>query len=105
MFSLPKGKELDLFIECGVDACETPDRGRWRLNSVEARLAMRAKRRRGASVRGPRSPRFNDWLDQSRADMALLTTDLPTGPYPYAGIPWFSTPFGRDGIISAWQML
>ena len=105
MFSLPKGRSLDLFIECGVDACETPDADRWRQNAIQARLAMRAKRRRGASVRGPRSPRFNDWLDQSRADMALLTTDLPTGPYPYAGTPWFSTPFGRDGIISAWQML
>ena len=101
----PKGRSLDLFIECGVDACETPDADRWRQNAIQARLAMRAKRRRGASVRGPRSPRFNDWLDQSRADMALLTTDLPTGPYPYAGTPWFSTPFGRDGIISAWQML
>ena len=105
MFSLPTGKRLDLYIECGADACAAPDASRWRLNALQARLAMRAKRRRGASVRGPRSPRFNDWLDQSRSDIALLTTDLPTGPYPYAGTPWFSTPFGRDGIITAWQML
>lgn len=105
MFSLPMGKELDLYIECGPDACSAPDAARWRQNAVVARLAMRRRRRRGASLRGPRSPRFNAWLDQSRADIALLTTDLPTGPYPYAGTPWFSTPFGRDGIISAWQML
>lgn len=105
MFSLPMGKVLDLYIECGAEACSTPDPQRWRENAVRARLAMRRKRRRGASVRGPRSPRFNAWLDQSRADVALLTTDLPTGPYPYAGTPWFSTPFGRDGILSAWQML
>ena len=105
MFSLPMGKELDLYVECGPDACSTPDPIRWRENAVLARLAMRRRRRRGASLRGPRSPRFNQWLDQSRADIALLTTDLPTGPYPYAGTPWFSTPFGRDGIICAWQML
>lgn len=105
MFSLPMGKALDLYIECGPEACTTPDAGRWREHAVAARLAMRRRRRRGASVRGPRSPRFNAWLDQSRADIALLTTDLPTGPYPYAGTPWFSTPFGRDGIIAAWQML
>ena len=105
MFSLPMGKRMDLYIECGADACEAPDRTRWRLNAVAAQLAMRRRRRRGASLRGPRSPLFNAWLDQSRADIALLTTDLPTGPYPYAGTPWFSTPFGRDGIIAAWQML
>jgi len=105
MFSLPKGKELDLYIECGPDACVPPEASRWRENAVQARLAMRRRRRRGASLRGPRSPRFNQWLDQSRSDIALLTTDLPTGPYPYAGTPWFSTPFGRDGIICAWQML
>ncbi|WP_426040361.1 glycogen debranching N-terminal domain-containing protein [Brevundimonas sp. TWP2-3-4b1] len=105
MLSLPMGKELDLYIECGPEMCLTPDAQRWRENAVQARLAMRRRRRRGASLRGPRSPRFNAWLDQSRSDIALLTTDLPTGPYPYAGTPWFSTPFGRDGIISAWQML
>jgi len=105
MFSLPRGKRSDLYIECGSDRCDQPDEARFRVNAVAARLAMRTRRRRGASLRGARSPRFNDWLDQSRADVALLTTDLPTGPYPYAGMPWFSTPFGRDGIITAWQML
>ena len=105
IFSLPRGRHCDLFIECGPAVLDPPDSERWRLASIQARLAMRARRRRGASVRGPASPRFNEWLDQSRADVALLTTDLPTGPYPYAGIPWFSTPFGRDGILTAWQML
>lgn len=105
IFSLPTGKRCDLYTECGPDSGPAPDRPRWRQNAVAARLAMRRRRRRGASMRGPRSPRFNQWLDQSRADMALLTSDLTTGPYPYAGVPWFSTPFGRDGIISAWQML
>jgi glycogen debranching enzyme len=48
---------------------------------------------------------FNQWIDKSRADIALLTTPLQTGPYPYAGIPWFSTQFGRDAIITALQTL
>jgi glycogen debranching enzyme len=105
MFSLPKGRSLDLFIECGLGASDQPDEARWRWHSIQARLAMRRRLRRGAIVEAGRNPVLNDWLRQSRADIALLTTDLATGPYPYAGVPWFSTPFGRDGIITAWQML
>ncbi len=104
MLSLPPGGKYELYLEVGRAPEDTPSRPRFREAAAKAILAARKRRRRGASIRA-RGPRFNEWLRQSRADIALLATDLETGAYPYAGIPWFSTPFGRDGIITAWQML
>ncbi len=101
---LGPGEHRELHIEIGPELAALPSRTRFRAAAARARTAIRARRRRGAAVFSS-GPLFNEWLDKSRADLALLTTEQPTGPYPYAGIPWFSTPFGRDAIIVALQTL
>ena len=48
---------------------------------------------------------FSALYEQSLADMQMLITETPQGAVPYAGVPWFVAPFGRDSIIAALQLL
>jgi glycogen debranching enzyme len=65
-----------------------------------ARRALKASSGRAASLDSSNSL-FNEMARRSVADLYMLMTDTEHGPYPFAGIPWFVTPFGRDGLLTA----
>src|SRR5205807_7696986 len=44
-------------------------------------------------------------ITRSALDMRALLEFHASGPFPAAGIPWYAVPFGRDGLISAYQTL
>jgi glycogen debranching enzyme len=71
---------------------------------VEAESHRAGYRSRSCHARTP-NERVNAWIDRAIDDLHMLTTELDTGPYPYAGVPWFNTPFGRDGVLTAFECL
>jgi glycogen debranching enzyme len=48
---------------------------------------------------------FNALVSRSLTDLDMLLTHTPQGRIPYAGVPWYVAPFGRDSIITALQLL
>ncbi|CAN5127877.1 glycogen debranching N-terminal domain-containing protein [soil metagenome] len=44
-------------------------------------------------------------ISRSALDVRALIDFEETGPFVTAGIPWYAVPFGRDGLIAAYQTL
>lgn len=70
----------------------------------DARNSLRRSAGRAAAV-ATSNDIFNEAVRRSVSDLYMLVTDKPEGPYPYAGIPWFSTVFGRDALITGLETL
>jgi glycogen debranching enzyme len=103
--SLPPQEETAVYLtvsaQIGDPSFQTPSyESAWHLSSATFRTA----RRRAASVETSHAL-ANNWIGRGAADLGMMVTETPYGPYPYAGVPWFSTAFGRDGIITAMQYL
>jgi glycogen debranching enzyme len=71
------------------------------------RAGRRAIRRKATGIATVESSNelFNEVCRRATADLYMLMKGTAYGLYPYAGIPWYSTPFGRDGIITAMLLL
>jgi glycogen debranching enzyme len=69
-----------------------------------ATAQMRSASERNCEVSSS-NVRFNQWMNRSVSDIQMMTVGNPERDYPYAGVPWFSTVFGRDGIITAMECL
>jgi len=95
-----EGTRIVLRAYCGSPKEDGWDIRRYYRALRSSRHGLRQASGRAASLEGSNAV-FNELVRRSVADLYMLMTDTPHGPYPYAGIPWYSTVFGRDGIITA----
>jgi glycogen debranching enzyme len=103
---LAPGERRTLFaaIRCGVGRDARSPRRAFFSCLREARKSLRQSASRAASI-STSNEVFNETVRRAVSDLYMLVTDTPYGPFPYAGIPWFSTVFGRDALITALQTL
>ena len=96
--------ELSLVVSANVEP-DTPPRALAFLDAAKRRRAPVERLDREATRVRTNHDLFDHWLHRSRHDLHLLLTETPDGFVPYAGIPWYVAPFGRDALITALQLL
>ncbi|MGH7097028.1 MAG: amylo-alpha-1,6-glucosidase [Stellaceae bacterium] len=104
--SLRPGEGMRVAVRIGCDdgRREMPVGRLYHSSLRTARRALRQSSGRAASLNSS-NPLFNEMARRAVADLYMLISETEHGPYPFAGIPWFSTPFGRDGILTALMTL
>ncbi len=103
-FELAPQQSTALFVAVSCNKSTPHQRAPFFRGLLAHRREMRQSTAGAASIETSNNI-FNEVLCQAMADLNMLMTETPQGRYPYAGIPWYSTTFGRDGLITALQML
>jgi glycogen debranching enzyme len=107
--SLPIHLEPHAELTFFVDACCEADDEVAICSGYDAAVHELTEQRRASPLADfhiyTANEQFNDWANRSLADLQMLLVSTPLGFYPYAGVPWFATVFGRDGIVTALQLL
>jgi glycogen debranching enzyme len=107
---LPPGEKAMVYVEaqCGEPSASAAEAQRPRdgyfVAMRDARRALRRSSSRATAIETGNDI-FNESIRRSVSDLYMLMTDTEQGAYPYAGIPWYSTAFGRDALITARMML
>jgi glycogen debranching enzyme len=102
---LPPRGEQTLEVTVSFESGREVPRPLGFVKALERSAAEVEARRACCATVGTSNERFNDWLDRSSSDLQMMITETPHGLYPYAGVPWFSTVLGRDGIVTAYETL
>lgn len=74
-------------------------------DALPAEAARRATRSGGGAQVATGDPGVAAVLERSRSDLEALLEDHGHGPFPVAGLPWFAAPFGRDALLTAYQVI
>ncbi len=105
VLTLAPGERANLYVETScTTSLAAPAPEAFFIAMRDARRALRQTSARATAIETGNEI-FNEAIRRSVADLYMLMTETDLGSYPYAGIPWYSTAFGRDALITAMMML